>query len=190
MGYYYDLHCHTKEGSDCSVFPVRDMVHYYKEHGYSGFVLADHFSGNSTFPGDLPWKERVDRFYGIYETALEEAEKIGGIKVFFGMEFSLRSRAENMQYCLGNDFVIEVSIEACVNTIFLCFLRDLCLVNTTYLFMRLFLVTLRYAGTPIAITIPKISITTNNSTRVKPIFVFKSFFISDLLEKHSFVKIP
>ena len=106
MGYYYDMHCHTAEGSACSDFPVREMVKFYKDHGYDGFTLADHFSGNSTFPGDMPWKERVDAFYGIYETACEEAYKLGGIQVFFGMEYTLRKRADDMRYALGNDFVI------------------------------------------------------------------------------------
>ena len=41
MGYYYDLHCHTAEGSACADFPVREMVRFYKERGYDGFVLAD-----------------------------------------------------------------------------------------------------------------------------------------------------
>jgi hypothetical protein len=58
------------------------MVRFYKDRGYSGFVLADHFSGNSSFDPEIGWKDRIDKFYGIYETALDEVEKIGGgIKV-------------------------------------------------------------------------------------------------------------
>jgi predicted metal-dependent phosphoesterase TrpH len=83
------------------------MVHFYRDRGYSGFILADHFAGNTTFPDDMPWKERVNRFYAIYEEALDEIEKIGGgIKVFFGMEYALRSRPTQLRYVLGNDFVI------------------------------------------------------------------------------------
>ena len=108
MGYYYDLHCHTQEGSACSDFPVREMVRFYKDRGYSGFVLADHFSGNTAFQDpNMPWKDRVNAFCDIYETALDEVEKIGGgIKVFLGMEFAIRSRPEDIRYCFGNDFVI------------------------------------------------------------------------------------
>ena len=106
MGYRYDLHCHTAQGSACSDFDVRDMVRFYRDHGYAGFVLADHFSGNSTLPWDMPWRERVERFWEIYDTACREAERIGDIKVFFGVEFSLRRKPEDIRYCTGNDFVI------------------------------------------------------------------------------------
>jgi predicted metal-dependent phosphoesterase TrpH len=83
------------------------MVRFYKDPGYSGFVLVDQLSGNSSFDPEIGWKDRIDKFYGIYETALDEVEKIGGgIKVFFGMEYALRSRPTQLRYVLGNDFVI------------------------------------------------------------------------------------
>lgn len=104
MGYKYELHCHCTQGSACSDFPVREMVRFYKEHGYDGMVLTDHFSGNSTFPADMPWQERVEKFCAIYDEARDEGRKIG-LDVFFGMECSLMREKGNLRNATGNDFL-------------------------------------------------------------------------------------
>lgn len=105
MGYRYELHCHSKEGSACSAFPARDLPHFYHHHGFDGLVLTDHFSGNSALSDELSWSERVNRFYDIYESAREVGEKIG-CKVFFGMEYSLLRMPGQLRRVTGNDFLI------------------------------------------------------------------------------------
>jgi hypothetical protein len=63
--------------------------------GYSGICITDHFlNGNTTVPGNLPWKERVELFCAGFEKAHAEGSKIG-LDVFFGWEYSY----------LGSDFL-------------------------------------------------------------------------------------
>lgn len=105
MSYRYELHCHSAEGSACSDFPAREMVRFYKAHGYDGMVLTDHFTGNSAIPDWMTWEERVERFYAIYQDARDEGEKIG-LKVFFGMEYTLLKEADRLRSGTGNDFLL------------------------------------------------------------------------------------
>ena len=89
--YFYETHLHTCEASACGVTPGREYVRAYKEAGYAGFFVTDHFfNGNSGVPRDLPWDERIDLYCRGYENALEEADKVGGIDVFFGLEVNFR----------------------------------------------------------------------------------------------------
>lgn len=87
MGLYlYETHLHTKEASACSVKTGAEQVRTYKEAGYSGIIVTDHFfNGNTAIPRDLPWEERVELFCKGYENAKEEGDKIG-LSVFFGWE--------------------------------------------------------------------------------------------------------
>ena len=46
--YFYEMHCHTSEGSDCSSSTGEEMAVYYKSLGYDGIFITDHFfNGNS-----------------------------------------------------------------------------------------------------------------------------------------------
>ncbi len=102
MKYLYDMHVHTREGSDGS--PLKDMVRYYHEMGYAGFCITDHFTGSSAVPEEASWEERVNRIWEVTEQASLEAEKYG-LSVFTGLEFSLRRDPERFLACTGNDFL-------------------------------------------------------------------------------------
>ena len=94
--YLYETHLHTKEASACSQNTGEEFVHAYKEAGYTGIIVTDHFfRGNSGIPRELPWEEWVDAFAKGYENAKEAGDKIG-LQVFFGWEESYQ----------GNDFLI------------------------------------------------------------------------------------
>ena len=83
----YEIHCHTSESSKCGKCTAVDMVRVYKELGYSGIFITDHFfNGNTSVPSDLAWKDRVDAFCIGYENALSEGKRIG-LDVFFGWEY-------------------------------------------------------------------------------------------------------
>ncbi len=85
--YFYETHLHTCEASACASTPGKDYIRAYKDAGYSGFFVTDHFfNGNSGVPKDLPWEERIELYCKGYEHAKEEADKVGGIDVFFGLE--------------------------------------------------------------------------------------------------------
>lgn len=84
--YKYETHLHTTEGSACSIVSAAEHVRYYKDAGYTGIIVTDHFfNGNTTVPKNLPWEERIELFCRGYENAKEEGDKIG-LSVFFGWE--------------------------------------------------------------------------------------------------------
>ncbi len=86
MAYLYETHLHTCQGSACGTSTGKEHARYYKEIGYQGIIVTDHFfSGNTAVPHDLPWKERIEMFCSGYEDALAEGQRIG-LDVFFGWE--------------------------------------------------------------------------------------------------------
>ena len=88
MGYRYETHLHTCEGSACASASGAEMARVHKELGYTGIFVTDHFfNGNTAVPRELPWRERVRLFCLGYERARDEGEKIG-LDVFFGFEFA------------------------------------------------------------------------------------------------------
>lgn len=95
--YLYELHCHTAESSRCAKTSAAQMVRFYKEQGYSGLCVTDHFlNGNTAVDLSLPWEEQVAAFCRGYDAAREEGEKVG-IDVYFAWEYT---------YCQkGNDFL-------------------------------------------------------------------------------------
>jgi len=90
--YRYETHLHTCQGSACGNSFGKDYIKLYKEIGYDGIFVTDHFfGGNTAVPFDLPWQERIELYCKGYEQALETAEEInsadgGNFKVFFGLE--------------------------------------------------------------------------------------------------------
>lgn len=86
MPYRYETHMHTSQGSACGRSTGAEHARFYKEMGYRGIIVTDHFfGGNTAVPCDLPWKERVEWFCSGYEDALAEGQKIG-LDVFFAWE--------------------------------------------------------------------------------------------------------
>jgi len=84
--YKYETHLHTKEASACATCNGAEHARLYKEAGYDGIIVTDHFfNGNSNVPKDLPWEERIDLFCKGYENAKEEGDRIG-LSVFMGWE--------------------------------------------------------------------------------------------------------
>lgn len=94
--YQYETHLHTSEASACAILSAREQVRYYKDAGYEGIIVTDHFfNGNTAVPRELPWEERIDLYCRGYELAKEEGDRIG-LSVFFGIETSY----------YGTDFLI------------------------------------------------------------------------------------
>ena len=76
MDYKSELHCHSSVCSACARSNSVEMVHRYKDAGYAGFVLTDHFIfGNSAVDKNLPWNEKMHRYYDAYIKAKKEGEK-------------------------------------------------------------------------------------------------------------------
>lgn len=108
MGFRYELHCHTAEGSRCSRFPAVEAARYYRARGYDGIFITDHLTGSTTVPEGVTMAERMDFFArNGYEIAKAEGDRIG-LKVFFALELSLRRTdgADPIKKPAGNDFLI------------------------------------------------------------------------------------
>lgn len=104
MGYRYETHLHTCEGSACASASGAEMARVHKELGYTGIFVTDHFfNGNTAVPRELPWRERVRLFCLGYERARQEGEKIG-LDVFFGFEFGVRA-ADFLVYNLDQEWL-------------------------------------------------------------------------------------
>lgn len=105
MGLYrYETHLHTKEASACAIYSAAEQVRYYKDAGYDGIIVTDHFfNGNSSVPRNLPWEERIDLFCKGYEAAKAEGDKVG-LSVFFGWEANFRA-TEFLIYGLDKEWL-------------------------------------------------------------------------------------
>ena len=68
MSYKYELHCHCKENSPCGWMTAKETAERYRQAGYNGVVLTDHFrtdiieklSGTS-------WEEKVNFYWKPYK---------------------------------------------------------------------------------------------------------------------------
>ena len=78
MFYKYETHLHTSEVSKCAFNTGAEMARAYKEAGFTGIFVTDHFfNGNTIIPKELDWKQKVDLLYQGYESAKSEGDKIG-----------------------------------------------------------------------------------------------------------------
>ncbi len=86
MPFLYETHMHTCQASGCGKSTGKEHARFYKEQGFTGIIMTDHFfGGNTAVDCTLPWEERIDWFWSGYEDAKEEGDRIG-LDVFFGLE--------------------------------------------------------------------------------------------------------
>jgi hypothetical protein len=104
--YLYETHLHTVEGSICGRAKGRDYIRRYKDMGYTGIIVTDHFyNGNTAISRDLPWEQWVERHSRGYEEARQEGEKLG-LDVFFGWEETFDGD-DYLVYGLGKEWLLE-----------------------------------------------------------------------------------
>lgn len=84
MSYKYEMHCHTKTVSQCGQTEPKDIVRMYREKGYSGLVVTEHYSPLTFGVNSYKAPKLID-FYlsSFYELKKYESEDFS---VFFGME--------------------------------------------------------------------------------------------------------
>lgn len=106
MEYYYETHMHTSEGSACGTVSGADQADIYKNLGYTGIVITDHFfNGNCAVPRDLPWKERIHQYCAGYRNAKKRGDEIG-LQVFLGLETAFHGQ-EFLLYGLTEEWLAE-----------------------------------------------------------------------------------
>jgi len=73
-----ETHLHTAEVSPCSHLRAKELIHRYKDAGYSTVFVSDHFQTNTIDAyGNIPWGDKMAIFLSGYYIAKCEGEKIG-----------------------------------------------------------------------------------------------------------------
>lgn len=86
--YKYETHLHTFPVSRCSKSSVRESLEYYKELGYDGVFITNHFlDGNINIDKTKPYHEKLRFYFSDYEEGLKIGQELG-IQVFLGVELS------------------------------------------------------------------------------------------------------
>ena len=94
--YKYETHLHTYPVSKCARSTVRENLEFYKELGYDGVFITNHFlDGNINIDYNTPYEEKINFYFSDYEEAKKLEDEIG-IKVFCGVELTYK----------GTDFLI------------------------------------------------------------------------------------
>jgi len=94
--YLYETHCHTFPVSKCGKADVRQTVDFYREAGYAGLFITNHFlDGNINIDRTLPFAEQLDFYFSDYHAGRDYGKETG-LKVFLGVEASYQ----------GTDFLI------------------------------------------------------------------------------------
>jgi len=106
--YKYDIHVHTSEVSSCGKIPAKEMVGMYKDAGYHGIVITDHYYEGffENLPG-TSWAEKTDQFLEGCNTAFNEGKKLD-FHVICGMEIRFTENSNDyLVYGIDENFLKE-----------------------------------------------------------------------------------
>lgn len=96
---------HTAEGSECGQSIGAEMARAFKNAGYTGIIVTDHFFyGNTAVDRGLSWTDWVERFCRGYENAKAEGDRLG-LQVFFGWESGYQG-TEFLIYGLDKEWLL------------------------------------------------------------------------------------
>ncbi len=87
--YLYETHLHTSPVSLCARASVRETLEYYKNAGYKGVFITNHFlDGNIELETrKKPYAEQIEFYFSGFEEGKKLAGEIG-IDVFLGIEMT------------------------------------------------------------------------------------------------------
>ena len=105
--YIYDTHVHTRPVSACATSTPEEQVVAYKNRGYAGIIITDHFSAGYFSTKMRKWSDTVDFVYSGFEKAKNKGEEVG-LDVFFGLEYTTEG-LDFLTYGIGRDFLMENS---------------------------------------------------------------------------------
>ena len=108
MEYKYELHCHTKEVSRCGTLDVEDLIKKYKEAGYSGLVLTDHYSPMTfDLPDFFSKKKAIDHYLRAYRKAKKYNDD--NFTVLLGVELRLHATVNDyLVYGVTEEMLYEL----------------------------------------------------------------------------------
>lgn len=86
MSYLFETHLHTAETSPCARVPAAEVAGAYRNAGYHGIAVTDHYSDWTLDAiSEKNWRKKIRHWTRGYYAALEAA-KGTGFSVIFGME--------------------------------------------------------------------------------------------------------
>lgn len=104
--YLFDTHIHTKEASSCSRVWAADIVKRYKELGYDGLCITDHFSASQFEKHGSTFEEQVQKYLSGYLAAKEFEDE--NFHIILGMELRfLENENDYLVYGFDEDFVLN-----------------------------------------------------------------------------------
>jgi len=106
--YKFDTHVHTSETSECGQITARDTVKLYKEAGYTGIVITDHYYKNFFETSQKEtWEDKISRYLRGYKRAVEEGTNLG-MTVLLGMEIRFTENPNDyLVFGITEDFLIQ-----------------------------------------------------------------------------------
>ncbi len=122
--YKYEMHCHTSPVSACASADVKNTVEFYKNAGYDGIFITNHFlGGNISKMASDNYQDKINFYYSDFEDAAALGEKIG-LKVFDGVEMSYAGTdflvyGINKEWYLKNPQIMDMKMRDRLN-----FLRE------------------------------------------------------------------
>ena len=108
MKYIYEAHFHTADVSTCACLSAEEAVELYKNAGYSGVVVTDHFSQEcfeEKYPGEN-WTEKVDYFLRGYRNAKKHENENFSVMLGIELRFS-DSENDYLVYGIDEQFLYE-----------------------------------------------------------------------------------
>lgn len=94
--YLYETHLHTSPVSRCARATVRETLEFYKQQGYAGVFITNHFiDGNVNITTQTTYAEKLEFFFSDYHEGVRIGKEIG-LPVFCGLELSYK----------GTDFLV------------------------------------------------------------------------------------
>ena len=102
-----ELHCHSKDISQCARVDRQEIIDTFVNKGYSTLVLTNHLSSYTMdhFCKD-DWCKFIDIFYEGYESLKKDAE--GKLNILFGAELRFNgSNNDYLVYGLTKEFLYE-----------------------------------------------------------------------------------
>jgi histidinol phosphatase-like PHP family hydrolase len=91
----FDTHIHTQEVSKCGKVPAAELAAMYRERGYSGLVITDHYYKRYFDKlGGMSWDLKIDAYMEGYNKAVQYG-KTNDLNVLLGLE--LQFNEENKE---------------------------------------------------------------------------------------------
>lgn len=106
--YKLDTHVHTSQTSPCGKVDAKELVHLYKEAGYDGLVITDHYY-RAYFENldQSNWEDKIKQYLQGYHNALAEGKRLG-LTILLGMEIRFdENENDYLVYGLDEDFLYK-----------------------------------------------------------------------------------